>query len=237
MNDTYNLIILAHNGDKGAEKLLVDSNLALVHSCVRKLIRQGYEYDDLLQAGSIGLIKAIRRFDTSLGLKFSTYAVPLIIGEIKRYMRDDSTLKVSRSLRELWMKAVQVREALTKENQEEPSVGEIAHKLGTDVHSLNLAMEACLPCESIWHKIGSDDKGDFTIADTVKDAFSVDSELEKIALKAAIAGLGERDRKIILLRYFRGKTQTEVSHIIGVSQVQISRIEKRLLASLKEQLK
>lgn len=237
MNETYNLIILAHTGDKEAEKRLVNENMPLVHSCVKKLIKPGYEYDDLLQVGSIGLVNAIRRFDTSLGLKLSTYAVVLIMGEIKRFMRDNTTLKVSRNLRELWIKAVKAREILFSEKKSEPSVSEIAKRLGTDVQKLNLAMEACMPCESIWQKISGEGDDERTILDTVKDKFSMDSELEKIALKKALAELGQRERKIMILRYFRGKTQTEVSQIIGVSQVQISRIEKKVLSMLKETLK
>lgn len=235
MNETYSLITLARKGDKSAEKILTDKNMALVHSCVRKLIKPGYEYDDLLQVGSIGLVKAIRRFDISLGLKLSTYAVVLIMGEIKRFIRDDTGIKVSRSLKELWIKAVHMREIITKETGGEPSIGEIAKRLGTDPDKLNLAMEACLPCESLWQKCGGEDS-DITIADTVKDKFSMDKELEKIALKNALNNLDERERKIILLRYFRGKTQSEVSGIIGVSQVQISRIEKKVLGMLKETL-
>lgn len=236
MTDTYNLINLARQGDKLAEKKLIDDNLPLVHSCARKLMRPGYEYEDLVQVGSIGLVKAIRRFDTGLGLRLSTYAVPLIMGEIKRYIRDDSPLKVSRSLRELWIKASKVRQVLTAELFREPTIGEIANRLGTDTEKLTLAMEAAMPCESLQQKIGGDDKGEIYIADTVKAPVSTEDEIEKIALKNAIATLGEREKKIIILRYFRGKTQTEVSHIIGVSQVQISRIEKKVLSSLRQSL-
>lgn len=237
MTDIYSLINLARSGDKTAEKKLIDDNLLLVHSCARKLMRPGYEYEDLVQVGSIGLLKALRRFDTSLGLKLSTYAVPLIMGEIKRYIRDNSTVKVSRSLRELWIKAVRVRQILSTELGREPSIGEIAQRIGTDTEKLTLAMEACMPCESLQQKIGGDTKGDnIYIADTVKSSSTPDDELEKIALKNAISTLGERERKIIILRYFRGKTQTEVSQIIGVSQVQISRIEKKVLSALKKSL-
>jgi len=235
LTDIYKLIRLVHSGDKNAEKKLTDDNMALVYSCVRKLIRPGYDFDDLVQVGSIGLIKAIRRFDTSLGLRLSTYAVPLIMGEIKRYMRDDSSLKVSRSLRELWIKAIHVRESLSAQMMREPTVGEISRKLCCSVEDVTMAMEACMPCESLWQPIGGNDS-EILLADVVKDKFSTEDELEKIALKEAIKNLDERDRKIIILRYFRGKTQTEVSRIIGVSQVQISRIEKRVLTRLRENL-
>ncbi len=236
MTDTYSLINLAREGDKTAEKKLVDDNILLVHSCVRKLMHPDYEYEDLVQVGSIGLVKAIRRFDTSLGLRLSTYAVPLIMGEIKRYIRDNSSLKVSRSLRELWIKASKVRQILSAELFREPTIGEIAERLGTDTERLTLAMEAAMPCDSLNRPIGGDGKDDIYIQDVVKSPKGMDDEIDKIALKNAIANLGEREKKIILLRYFRGKTQTEVSRIIGVSQVQISRIEKRVLATLRNSI-
>ena len=236
MTHTYDLINRARMGDKQAEKMLVDENILLVHSCVRKLIRPGFEYEDLVQVGTIGLIKALRRFNTALGLKLSTYAVPLIMGEIKRFIRDDSPLKVSRSLRELWIKAVRVRQRLTAELFREPTIGEIACGLDVDVEKLTLAMEACMPCESIYQSISGDSDDAMYVADTLASKNTNDDDIEKIALKNAISSLGERDKKIILLRYFRGKTQTEVSQIIGVSQVQISRLEKKVLAKLKEKM-
>lgn len=234
MTDTYNLIMLAHSGDKAAEKKLVDDNMPLVHSCVRRLMRSGCEYEDLFQVGSIGLVKALRRFDVSTGHKLSTYAVPVIMGEIKRYIRDNSTLKVSRSMRELWAKALTARSELAAELLREPTIGEIANRVGTDTEKLTLAMEACTPCESLHQKIGGDSKGEIYLADTLKSSDDTDNELEKIALKKAIQSLSERERKIIILRYFKGKTQTEVSEVIGVSQVQISRIEKNVLGMLRK---
>lgn len=235
MTDIYTEIRLAAQGDKLAEQKVVNANLPLVHSCVRKLIRSGCEYDDLLQVGSIGLVKAIRNFDPELGYKLSTYAVPLIMGEIKRYMRDNSMLKVSRSYRELWGKAVSAREALTSKLGREPKISEIAKACDTSVERLTLAMEACTPCESLQQKVGGGEKGDIYLADILSGSSS-DDELEKIALRTALGQLGERDKKIIIMRYFRGKTQTEVSREIGVSQVQISRIEKKVLQSLRKAL-
>lgn len=233
MIDNTALIKKAADGDKNAEDILIDKNLPLVHSCVKKLIRQGFEYDDLVQVGSIGLIKALRKFDTSLGLKLSTYAVPLIMGEIKRYMRDYGALKVSRTHKELWLKAIRVREILTKKNSREPGVGEIAKEMGVSLEKLIIAMEACRPCESLQSPIGNDGKNDIFLADTVSSDSTPERDTEIIALKGAINSLNQRERKIIILRYFMGKTQCEVSKIIGVSQVQVSRIEKKILSNLR----
>ncbi len=234
LTDNSALIKMALNGDKTAENILVDRNLPLVHSCVKKLIRQGFEYDDLVQVGSIGLVKALRKFDTSLNLKLSTYAVPLIMGEIKRYMRDYNIMKVSRTHKELWLKAVRVREILTKKFSREPGIGEIAKEMGIDVEKLIIAMEACRPCESLQSHVGNDEKNNLSLADTISSDSSPEKDTEIIALKGAVNSLGKREREIIILRYFMGKTQCEVSKIIGVSQVQISRIEKKILANLRD---
>lgn len=237
LSDNYTLIRSASQGDKDAEKQLIDKNLPLVHSCVKKLIRQGFEYEDLVQVGSIGLIKALRKFDTSLGLKLSTYAVPLIIGEIKRYMRDDGALKVSRSYKELWLKAVRVRESLAKTNCCEPGISEIAKKLDVSTEKLVIAMDACMPCESLQRPVETGNFGSgLCLADTISDGKSAIEETDMIALKSAINSLEQRERKIIILRYFMGKTQREVADIIGVSQVQVSRIEKKVLCSLREMM-
>ncbi len=234
MTDTYSLITLAKKGDKDAEKKLIDNNLPLVHSCVKRLMRQGYEYEDLVQVGSIGLLKALRRFDTGLGLCLSTYAVPLIMGEIKRYIRDNSAVKVSRNLRELWIRALKVQEILKSKLLRDPTITEIAEMLGTSVEKLTLAMESSTPCESLYKPVGGEGKGEIYIQDTLKSDYDIDKETDKIALKDAISKLPKRERKIIILRYFKGKTQTEISRMIGVSQVQISRIEKKVLSNLRD---
>lgn len=237
MNRTFSLITKARNGDKSSEEILINENMPLVHSCVRKLRRDGMEYDDLVQLGSIGLIKAIRRFDTQMGVMFSTYAVPLIMGEIKRFLRDDGIIKVSRSLKEIRYKSICACEELNIQLNREPTISEISSHTGIDAEKLIMAMEACIPCESLQKTISPDLSGDITLADVIKDKHEFSDELEKIALKAALQNLKPRDRKIIIMRYFQGKTQTEISALIGVSQVQISRIEKRVLSLLKESLK
>lgn len=237
MNRTFELIISAQKGDKLSEETLINENMPLVHRCVRALSREGYEYDDLIQLGAIGLVKAIRRFDTGLGLMFSTYAVPLINGEIKRFIRDDGIIKVSRSLKETKQKITYAQRELAQMNNREPSLGEISAHTGIDIEKIVLALDACMPCESLQRPVLNDGTSELVLADTINDNNGFADELEKIALKSALGNLKPRDRQIIILRYFKGKTQSEISKLIGVSQVQISRIEKKVLASLRENLK
>lgn len=237
MNRTFELIISAQKGDKLSEETLINENMPLVHRCVRALSREGYEYDDLIQLGAIGLVKAIRRFDTGLGLMFSTYAVPLINGEIKRFIRDDGIIKVSRSLKETKQKITYAQRELAQMNNREPSLGEISAHTGIDIEKIVLALDACMPCESLQRPVLNDGTSELVLADTINDNNGFADELEKIALKSALGNLKPRDRQIIILRYFKGKTQSEISKLIGVSQVQISRIEKKVLLSLRENLK
>lgn len=237
MNRTIELIISAQKGDKLSEETLINENMPLVHRCVRALSREGYEYDDLLQLGAIGLVKAIRRFDTGLGLMFSTYAVPLINGEIKRFIRDDGIIKVSRSLKETKQKITYAQRELAQINNREPSLREISAHTGIDIEKIVLALDACMPCESLHRPVLNDGASEIVLADTINDNNGFADELEKIALKSAIGNLKPRDRQIIILRYFKGKTQSEISKLIGVSQVQISRIEKKVLSALRENLK
>ena len=237
MTRTFELILSAQKGDKHSEEILINENMPLVHRCVRALSREGYDYDDLVQLGSIGLVKAIRRFDTGLNLMFSTYAVPLINGEIKRFLRDDGMIKISRSLKEIKQKVNYAARQLSQQLNREPTISEISHFIGIETEKIVLALDACLPCESLQRPVLADGTGDLILADTINDNHAFSDELEKIALKSALSSLKPRDRQIIVLRYFKGKTQSEISKIIGVSQVQISRIEKKVLSSLKESLK
>ncbi len=222
--------------DKPYEEIMMEQNMPLVHSCVRKLYREGMEYDDLLQLGSIGLIKAIRRFDPTLGNQFSTYAVPLILGEIRRYLRDDGIIKVSRSLKEIKLKATRAQNELVLSLGRDPTIGEIAGHLNINKEKLILALDACLPCESLQKEMYTSENSDFTLGDTIKDPVSFNHCIERIELKSALDTLEARERKIMILRYFGGKTQAEISKIIGVSQVQISRIEKKVLCQLRKKL-
>jgi len=237
LNSTYTLIRLAQNGDKNSESRLVSENLALVHSCAGRLMRDGCEYEDLIQIGSIALIKAIRRFDVSYNVRFSTYAVPIIVGDIKRYIRDNTTVKVSRSLKEIFSRISVVRNELSIRLMREPTLGEISSESGYTTEKLIAALEACSPCESLEKNLKSDSSDNISLGDILKSDTDMNTELDRIALKNAINMLGERERKIIIMRCFRGKTQNEVSAVLGVSQVQISRLEKKALGILHEHIK
>lgn len=238
MCDNGELIVRARNGDREAREKLIEANLGLVHSVVKKFLGRGYEADDIFQIGCIGIIKAADKFDVAYGVKFSTYAVPMIMGEIKRFMRDDGLIKVSRSLKETAARACRTKEELEKNLGREPTVGEIAVKLGEDVEDVVMALEASAPAESLHKTVYSGERGDIYLIDKLSDEDGNEDELvDKIALNAAISRLNERDRRIIALRYYKGKTQREISSALGISQVQVSRIEKRILGELKEKVR
>ncbi len=233
MNKNYPLITKAQNGDKLSEEAIIKENLPLVHTCVRRLMRDNYEYEDLLQLGTIGLIKAVRRFDTSYNTAFSTYAVPLIMGEIRRFQRDDGIIKLSRSHKEIMHRAMLASEELEYEFGREPTLCELSARIGVEQEKLILAMEACRSCDSLDRPISDDDSASLSLGDMVSGGSGGEDELEKIVIKEALSKLDARERSIIMLRYFGDKTQAEVSAKIGVSQVQVSRIEKKLLSKLK----
>ncbi len=236
VNDT-DTILNAKNGDKTAMDTLIRENSGLIWSVVKRFLNRGYEADDLYQIGSIGLIKAVRRFDVSYNVKISTYAVPMIMGEIKRFLRDDGMIKVSRKYKELALKAARVREKLAAVLMHEPTVGEIAGQLGMDADELAVALEACSPWDSIYKTVCEGDKGDVYLIDKIAGK-SDDGEMTDIlALKCAFGELKEREREIIAMRYFMDKTQCQVADRLGISQVQVSRIEKKVLSGLKERLK
>ena len=204
--ETLELLEKAQHGDEEAKEVLISNNLGLVRSVVSKFANIGYERDDLYQLGSIGLIKAIYKFDPTFNVKFSTYAVPMILGEIKRYLRDDGMVKVSRSLKQLAIKAKSQGEALTKKLGREPTVEEIAQSLNVEKEDLVMAMEANNEEEKV---------------------------IDNILLKEVLGKLEKRERQIIMLRYFEDKTQSEIGEILKISQVQVSRIEKKVLLKLK----
>lgn len=207
---------------------IISSNIGLVHSCANKFRGRGIEYDDLFQAGCIGLIKAVDAFDDTRGVKLSTYAVPVILGEIKRLFRDGGTVKVSRSIKELAMKVARVREDYSHRTGREPTVNEIAEILCCDISDVIEAVSASQPIISLTE---SDDDGGGQF-DIPTGAFE-DEISDKLSLKEAIGVLPVLDRKIIILRYFNGKTQTQTADILNMTQVQVSRREKKILSSLK----
>jgi len=231
----YNLIEHAKQGDKQSLEDAVKANSGLVWSVVKRFCGRGHDPEDLYQIGVIGLIKAIRRFDTSYEVKFSTYAVPLITGEIKRFLRDDGMVKVSRRYKEIASKASAVSLRLAAEKLCAPSMSEIARELEIDVYLLTEAMEACTPCDSIYRTVSEEGKGEMYLLDKIFGT-SDETMADKASLKCAIDRLTERERNIIAYRYFMDETQSKVAKRMGISQVQVSRIEKKVLMRLKESM-
>jgi RNA polymerase sporulation-specific sigma factor len=229
------LLLLAKKGDLSAREKLMYGNLRLVLSIIKRFSARNENPDDLFQVGCIGLIKAIDNFNTNLDVKFSTYAVPMIIGEVRRYLRDNNTIRVSRSVRDLAYKALQMREALQSANNNDPTVAEIAKALGETPESVSMAIEAIAQPVSLYDPVYNDGGDSIYIMDQIKDDDNTD-ELwcENIALKEAIKRLTVRERKIILLRFFRGKTQMEIATMIGISQAQVSRLEKGAIDKLRK---
>lgn len=230
----YEAINCAKCGDMQAKEYIVNNNTGLVWSIVRKFLNRGTEADDLFQIGCIGLIKAIEKFDTTFGVQFSTYAVPMIMGEIKRHLRDDGIIKVSRSLKELSVKAKSVTDKISKSIGREPTVLELAAELGVSVEELVMAMDATVVPESINAKIGDGGKEIETIIGCDEDMEQ--TVVNKIAIKDALSALSARERQIIILRYFKDKTQSQIALQLGISQVQVSRIEKKVLAQMRDKI-
>ena len=235
MQHILNLITLAQQGDEEATEQIMKENSGLIWSVVKKFAGRGHEADDLYQIGAIGLLKCIRKFDMSYDVKFSTYAVPMIVGEIKRFLRDDGMIKVSRPLKELAGKARYMQEALTSRLGRQPTLSELAEELGADVEDLIVAMEAGMEVESLYATIHQGDGGPIYLIDKLNSKEG-DEMVEMIALKQLIGRLKPKERQVIMMRYFQDKTQTEVARDIGVSQVQVSRIEKKVLQTIREGL-
>ncbi|MCL2619357.1 MAG: RNA polymerase sporulation sigma factor SigF [Defluviitaleaceae bacterium] len=235
---TLELIAASQNGDSLARDTLVTENTGLVWSVVKRFAGRGYELEDLFQIGAIGLMKCIDKFDISFGVKFSTYAVPMIMGEIKRFLRDDGMIKVSRPLKELAIKARYIQESLQQSTGKVPSVAEIAKALEIDVEELAHAMDAASDVESLHAVVHQGDGGPVYLLDKLEVMGEDQSErmIDKIALREIISQLDARERQVIVMRYFQDKTQSQIAQAIGVSQVQVSRIEKRVLKTLRDKL-
>ena len=233
--ETLELLEKAQNGDEEAKEVLISNNLGLVRSVVSKFSNIGYERDDLYQLGSIGLIKAIYKFDPTFNVKFSTYAVPMILGEIKRYLRDDGMVKVSRSLKQLAIKAKAQGEVLTKKFGREPTVEEIAKELEVEKEELVMAIEANFSVEYLHGVIHEEEGSPICLIDKIslKEENKKKKVVDNILLKEVLGRLEKRERQIIMLRYFEDKTQSEIGEILKISQVQVSRIEKKVLLKLK----
>lgn len=224
-------------GDKEAKELYIKGNLRLVLSVIQRFSNSNENIDDLFQIGCIGLIKAINNFDVTQQVKFSTYAVPMIIGEIKRYLRDNNSIRVSRSLRDTAYKAIYAKEALTKKNQKEPTITEIASEIGISKEDIVVALDAIQSPMSLYDPVYSEGGDTLYVMDQIRDKKSTeDNWIQDIVLNNAVKRLSEREREIINLRFYEGKTQMEVADEIGISQAQVSRLEKNALKSMRKYL-
>ena len=233
MEETIRQIQNAHQGDKAARDRLVTENTGLVWSIVRRFAGRGYELEDLFQIGSIGLMKAIDKFDTNYEVKFSTYAVPMIAGEIRRFMRDDGMIKVSRSVKELGFKARNAAEELTKILGREPTIEEIAEKTGASREEIAASLEAAAEVESLYKPLGNSGDKELLLMDRLEEEHDSHEELlNHLVLKELMEGLTDQHREIILRRYFY--SQTQVAKALNISQVQVSRLEKRILKEMRK---
>lgn len=224
-------------GDKYAREEYIKGNLRLVLSVIKRFSQSNENVDDLFQIGCIGLMKAIDNFDTSLDVKFSTYAVPMIIGEIRRFLRDNNAIRVSRSLKDTAYKAIYARESMTKKNLQEPTIAEIAKEIGIPKEEIVYALDAIQNPMSLYEPVYTDNGDALYVMDQISDKKNKeDNWIENIAIEDALAKLNEREKEIIMLRFFEGKTQMEVAEYIGISQAQVSRLEKGALRIMKRYL-
>ena len=225
---------LRETGSKAARDKLINGNLRLVLSVIQKFASRGEDMDDLFQIGVVGLMKAIDHFDLSKEVRFSTYCVPMISGELRRYLRDFNQIKVSRSLRDMAYKAMQAKERLTMQLQKEPTVEQIAQELGAKREDVVIALESISDPVSLYEPIYSDSGDALYVLDQISDHNNMESWLSELSLREAIRNLGEREKNILYLRFFQGKTQIEVAGEIGISQAQVSRLEKGALTKIKQ---
>ena len=237
MDRTLELIKKARSGDHTARDLIVEENVGLVWSIVKRFTGRGYEMEDLFQIGSIGLIKAVDKFDFSFETKFSTYAIPMIIGEIKRFLRDDGMIKVSRTLKELSIKIHQTREVLESQLHRPPTLQELSDEMGVSPEEITLALESGVPVESLYTTIHEGDGSPVYLIDKVHDGGDGEEDMiETISLRNYIRQLDPKEQQIITMRYYDDKTQAEVAKIIGISQVQVSRPQNKILGKMREKL-
>ena len=230
------LIRKIRQGDAAARQEMIRGNLRLVLSVVQRFAGRGESMDDLFQVGCIGLMKAIDGFDPAHGVRFSTYGVPMICGELRRYLRDNNAVRVSRSMRDMAYHAMQAREALQKTDGREPKLSEIAAKLGTSPENVALALESVREPTSLYEPVFSEDGDSFSMVDRLRDNADEESWISDIMFRDTVRALSPRERRIIALRYLSGKTQTQVAQMIGISQAQVSRLEKNALSHIKAQI-
>jgi RNA polymerase sporulation-specific sigma factor len=235
--DNLELISKARGGDKHALDTLIQLNLPLVSAISKKFLNRGYEYEDIFQIGSMGLVKAVNNFDPNFNVKFSTYAVPMIMGEIKRFIRDDGIIKVSRSVKNVARKLHYDKEALTKKLDRDPTIEELSAYSGVSSEDIIFALESANGMQYLYDTIHQDDGSPVLLIDKLSEDCQEDNELvDRLALKEALTNLDNKSRQIIMLRYFKDKTQVQVAKMLGISQVQVSRIEKKVLKLMKEKL-
>lgn len=236
MADTLSLLKRAHQGDKAARDALTEENMGLVWSVVRRFAGRKAEKEDLFQIGSIGLLKAIDRFDVSYGVCFSTYAVPMIAGEIRRYLRDDGMIRVSRSLKENAVQMYRCREKLERRLGRDPTIQEIADEMETDPEELSMIMEANMDVESLQQVICHSDGNEMTLMDRLEDQHNAEETLlDHMLLDQLLSGLTEQEKQLLDMRYVQEKTQSCIADRLGISQVQVSRMEKRILRKIRTQ--
>lgn len=237
MIDNASLIEKMRSGDVKAENLLIEQNMGLVYSSVKRFAARGYDFEDLVQIGAIGLIKAAKKFDTSFEVQFSTYAVPMILGEVKRFLRDDGAIKISRALKETAMKGWRTEEILRKRFNRQPTVKEISVECGVSPEELMEAFDAAAPPESLYESVYDNGGKDIKLVDTISAGDMEEDVINRVMINNIMKCLTEREQKILILRYFRGKTQSEIAKDFGVSQVQISRIEKRAMDRIRASMR
>ena len=230
-----NLLLQAKSGDEEARQKLVEGNLRLVLSVIQRFVGRGESPDDLFQVGCIGLMKAIRNFDPTKQVKFSTYGVPMIAGEVRRYLRDNSVIRVSRSIRDVAYRVLQCKEALLLKLGREPTLEEVARELELPQEEVAQALDAVCAPVSLYDPVFADGGYPLTVMDQVRDTRNTEGQwMERIALKGAFQALGEREKEILALRFYDGKTQMEVAGVLGISQAQVSRLEKGAIQSMRK---
>ena len=234
-DEMVELLRRSQAGDQAARERLIEGNLRLVLSVIQRFLGRGENPDDLCQVGCVGLLKAIANFDVNLNVRFSTYGVPMIAGEIRRYLRDNSAIRVSRSMRDTAYRVLQCREAMQAEQSREPTLEEVARRLELPLETVNTAMDAISAPVSLYDPVYTDGGDPLTVMDQVRDTKNTDEQwVERIALREAISTLGEREKRILALRFFDGRTQMEVASEVGISQAQVSRLEKNAIRTLRK---
>lgn len=232
--EIVNLVKKAQLGDENAKEVLVLQNSPLIKSVIKRFINKGIEYDDLFQIGCIGFLKAMKNFDPSFDVKFSTYVVPMVIGEVKRFMRDDGAIKVSRTLKTLNLSINKFVESFFQEHKKKPTISQIASNFEVEEQEIVMAMESSRMPISLY--IPVEDGGDVLVIDKVDSENHDNSMIDKLFIKSVVQELCERDKKIILMRYYFDKTQTEIAKKLGISQVQVSRLENKILHEIKNNM-